>query len=277
MDGGEIGDLYAPAKLAIRSFPDLENVTGPVRLGQKVYLFSYLEDNDVYSSLLIEKCTATDPDHNKTITIVDDSCPVPKVRDLFFAQPGYETSLGKDGIGMLMQIFKMVQTTTTVNFACEVKVCRNDTNCELPYCPGFSRKKRDLSSNVIVQAEESNSLVDRQKRQAVDTDVILNDKVIVKYSVQIEEQDGLDEDTDDIDIITVSGADDRLSKDETEDTVIIIGAIVGSVCLLALTAAIIFIAYKRRTRAFKSDKVFEVNDQMYPWGQIPHTRHDQHT
>ena len=73
-----------------------------------------------------------------------------------------------------------------------------------PYCPGFNRKKRDLSSTVIVESAESDTLVDRQKRQASpDIDiVILNDKVIVKATVNIGDSDGLDEDTDDVDIIT---------------------------------------------------------------------------
>jgi len=123
------------------------------KIGDRVYLLNYLPKIDVYSSLYVENCTATDDIMTTTqLVIVKNGCPTEEASPLF-----YNTSsiLSEDPVGVKfdMQTFKFHKTNDKVNFHCSVRVCteENRDQCVMPTCDedsdnSDSRQRRSLSA-----------------------------------------------------------------------------------------------------------------------------------
>jgi len=153
----EIETAYEPARLSVRD-SNLAELAGPVTLGERVKLYNYLDDSNLYTSLLVEDCTATDPDNSKTVTIITGGCPTEKAKKLFFSTATVVSS-PKDGISHDIKIFKLDANTTTLTFTCNVLMCRASASatCAVPSCTftPMTRRKRQASSEEDDTKEQS--------------------------------------------------------------------------------------------------------------------------
>jgi hypothetical protein len=136
-ESGETGDEMEqndePARLSIRTNPDMAEITDAVSFGQRVFLFNYLEDDKFFKRLYVDRCTATDVIHRRSITIVESGCPTEKAQRIFYSD-AMRTS--KPGITHDIKMFKLHRDTTKLTFTCYVTLCRDPSEsvCELATC-----------------------------------------------------------------------------------------------------------------------------------------------
>lgn len=154
-----VTDEYKPARLTVRSNPDLAEIISPVRLGQRVYLLNYLDNENVFKGLFVEECTVSDLLNDKSLLLIQGGCPTEVAAPLFYDDASRSTS--PLGVKIDMQIFKLVPNTKSLRFSCTVRMCRDagDVSCQLVPCSSGGRKRRAAGSGVKCHLEAKNSEV----------------------------------------------------------------------------------------------------------------------
>jgi len=157
--GDEVKTTYIPAYLRLTDESYVE-LSGTVRLGQKVYLQNYIEENNQFKDIIVNKCTATDPDSQATLLMIDGKCPAPTARQLFYQAAAEEMTqvAGSvdSGVQYSFRIFKIKPTTTKLDFSCEIKMCNTagDADCAIDNCVS-KRKRRSASRGVAMGGDQA--------------------------------------------------------------------------------------------------------------------------
>jgi hypothetical protein len=178
----EVESAYEPARLGVMTNPGMAAITAPVNLGDRIFLFNYLDDIVLFKKMYVDECIANDPVMSKSVTIIQGGCPTDKAKKLFFSQATGVTS-PNTGITHDIKVFKLDANTTTLTITCDVVMCRDASSsaCADATCSGFtpmSRRKRSVPlvgvNDVQQQQVQASMQIENGQLQEVDEENDMN-------------------------------------------------------------------------------------------------------
>ncbi|KAJ8307097.1 hypothetical protein KUTeg_015181 [Tegillarca granosa] len=189
LDNQEKEKVYAPVEF--RFLSEKNEKVQQLSVGEKFKLLFFLDDDSVYTSLLLMNCSAnnTNPENPKVYKILEDACPTRAGKNVIYYDYGQSKSKFTSEKGtehnaaeIMLKAFKFVDSDR-VAFSCGVRICKrgDEALCEIPDCaagekpaapkktdPAAATDPADTSAGVPADqgAPDAGTVAKRKKRSA---------------------------------------------------------------------------------------------------------------